>query len=247
MQVVKGKTLDTGRRVVGFLDNEAADIGTAVTPPLRAKLDDAIEQLATAGIAQASAESNGMTETLNQSALRKALYDDGLGHMSRVARSAIELKDKTAVLAVPAVAARGVGFVGKVTAAVDAAAQYEAVFVANGLAPDFIAQLRAGIARVVASQEAQQKYIATRVTATGAIETADKAVRDTIGFVDAALRPVLKKNQTLATGWKSAKLIRATVVNPNPTGSPLPLQAPSENSAGAAPSSTSVAKTPISE
>jgi hypothetical protein len=220
MQVTQGRTLDAGRRVQGFLDTQAANIGTSVSASLRAKLDAAVQQLTAAGLAQETASGNAKAATVNQTVLRKALYDGFLVHIGRVAKASPTLKGSgdAAVLFVKADDERSADFIAKASAAADAAERHQQEFVDHGMAADFVTQLRAAIAQIVAAKVTQQTQAANRTKASGDLKTADTAVRQSIGFVDAALKPVLKKDPALKAGWEASKLIHSTTVSPLPTG-----------------------------
>jgi len=219
MQVIIGKTFNAGRRVEGFLDTQVANVAAFVSASLRAKLDTAVQQLGSASVAQESAAGGVKAATVNLDALRKGLYDNFLVRIARVARSALKTSPDLGILTVTAVAERSAGFIGKASAAADAAEKYQAVFTDHGMAPDFVVQLRAAITAIGDSERAREALAANRSTETAAIKAADKAVRDAIGFIDAALRPLLKKDPALAAGWKTSKLIHQTVVTPLPTAS----------------------------
>lgn len=218
MQVMQGRTGDAGRRVGGFLDTQAPNIGTAVAPPLRAKLDAAVQQLSTAAAAQESAAGSAKAATVNLKAQRVALYDNFLAHIASVARSALKGSGDVGVLVVQVDDERTAGFLDKASAAADAAEKHQAEFVAHGFAPDFVTQLRAAIAQIVATKVTQQTQATNRTLASRAIRDADTAIRQAIGLIDTALRPMLKKDPALKAGWEASKLIHQTTVTPLPTG-----------------------------
>jgi hypothetical protein len=218
MKIVQGKTLDAGRRVIGFLMTQMASLGTAVSAALWAKLEAAVQQLANAAVAQESATSGARAATLNLAVMRKGLYDNSLLHMARAARAGLKGSPDLGILIVPAVDERRPDFVAKATAAAVAAEKYTATFVAHGMAPDFVTQLRAGIAQLEEASMTRQTQLGSRSTATAALKAADKAVREAIGLVDAALKPILRKDPALKAGWEASKRIHQTAVNPIPTG-----------------------------
>jgi hypothetical protein len=63
-------SLDTGQRVQGFLNTEAAAIGPVVPAPLRAQLDAAVTQLASAHLARVATGARGRSVTTNRLARR---------------------------------------------------------------------------------------------------------------------------------------------------------------------------------
>jgi hypothetical protein len=70
MKITGVRTFDAGRRVQGFVDTNAALIGTGVPPSLRAKVDAAVSQLAQYQLDQEAAKAAAKGETVNQAALR---------------------------------------------------------------------------------------------------------------------------------------------------------------------------------
>jgi hypothetical protein len=226
MQSTRIRTLDAGRRVQVCLDTQAAALGNAVSPTLRAKLDDAVTQLGGFQVEQATAQGTALGETVNQAALRDALYQKFMVQIGRTAKVALRDTPEYPNLVVPATARRKLGFPATANQFADAAAKHEAVIVEHGMPADFLVQLHAAIAEVVASADARERALSRRKAATAGSGTADKAVRDTIGLVDGVVTPLLKKNTSLLADWKASKLIRQLPVTPLPTGSTVVTPAP---------------------
>ena len=205
---------DMGQRVRGFLDAQAAVIGTAVPAPLRAQLDDAVTKLAAFQAQQGASDSAAKGETAKQQLLRDGIYEDYLHPMEGVATKRLKGETEFPSLVVSAAFRASNKLLAKAGEAADAAAKYEKMFVDNGLPPDFLAQLRAGLAQVTASVTAHGQDLTQRATATAGLIAADKAIRATVDTMNRSLKAVLKSNPALLAGWKATKLVRQPVVTP---------------------------------
>jgi hypothetical protein len=222
MQSTQFPVLDTGRRVQGFLDAQAAAIGTAVPATLRAELDDGVTQCGAFQLEQGASTSAAKGETSRQQLIRDDLYARFLHPVEGVAKKKLKglaTVTELASLVISSAFRHSNKLLSKATELADAAAKYEKVFVDNGLAADFIAQLRVGIAEVTASEAARVRQLSRRAAATTGLATSDKAIRATVDSMNRVLRPALKKNPALLADWMASKRIRQLAVTPIPTGS----------------------------
>jgi hypothetical protein len=219
MKTTQGNTLDTGRRVQGFLDTQAAIIGTAISASLRAKLDAAVSQLAASQLEQDASTAAALGETTTQLMLRTNLFDTFVEPIGRAARIELRNVPEFPALVVLKATVERTEFVTKVSSQIEAAAKYPQTFLDHGLPTDFVAQVQAALAQVSASADARARSLSRRSAATEGNKTAAKAVRDAIGLLAGPLSPVLKKNPSLAADWIASKRIRQTPVTPLPTGS----------------------------
>ena len=227
MQARRARTLDAGQRVEGFLDSNAATIGTAITPVLRAKFGDAVSRLAQAERDQTIATDLALGETSAGQALRQDVYDRCIAPIAKAAAMTLGTEAEFAALQMPAELRQKRVFLAKASAVLEAATMHEAALVAFGLSPDFLAQLKAGIAQVEASKVSRGSQVTKRTTATEAIDAASKAVRDFVALLDRLLAPTLRANPHLKAGWKSAKSIYKLPVTPLSNGDDAaPDQAP---------------------
>jgi hypothetical protein len=223
MQSTHLTVLDMGRRVQGFLDAQAAVIGTAVPAPLRAKLDDAVTKLAGFQAEQGASDSAAKGETAKQQLLRETIYLNFLYPIEGIAKKHLRGVTEFPSLVVSSTFKASNKLLAKAGEAADAAATYEKTFVDNGLPPDFLAQLRAGVAQVTASVNARAQDLTQRVAATAGLVAADKALRATVDTMNRSLKAALRSNSAILAGWTATKLIRQPVVTPLPTGSVSPL------------------------
>jgi hypothetical protein len=218
MKTTQVRTLDAGRRVQGFLDANAATIATAMSASLRAKFDAAVTQLDQLRLDQETSKAAAAGETVNQAALRSDLFQQLVDRIGEVAKLNLKSSTDFPALVVTAAAEKRTEFVTKVNSQADAAAKYEQLFIDHGLPADFLAQIKAGVAQVMASAANREAQQTKQSAATGGLITADKAVRSLIKVVSGALAKVVKGNSTLSAGWVAAKRIRQVPVTPLPTG-----------------------------
>lgn len=212
------RTLDAGRRVQVFLDTQSAALGNAVPPSLRAKLDDAVAQLGGFEAEQATAQGIALGETANQAALRDALFQKFMVQIGRTAKLALRNKPEYPNLVVPAQAVRRLNFVATANQFAEAAAVHEAKLIEYGMPADFLAQLHAAIAQLVASADSRERSSSRAKAATAGGTAADKAVRATIGLIDGVVKPLFDDNKALLADWQASKRIRHLPVTPLPTG-----------------------------
>jgi hypothetical protein len=239
--------LDTGRRVQGFLDAQAAALGAAVPATLRAQLDDGVAQGTAFQLEQGASTSAAKGETSKQQLIRDDLYARFLHPVEGVAKK--KLKGVASVtefasLVISSAFRHGNKLLSKATELADAAVKYEKIFVDNGLPADFIAQLKAGLADITASEAARGRQVSRRTAATAGLVAADKAIRATVDSLNRALRPALKKNPPLLADWMASKQIRKLVVTPLPTGSPGAPASPATQPPSAGPATPATPASP---
>jgi hypothetical protein len=218
MKTTQVRTLDAGRRVQGFLDANAATIAIAMSASLRAKFDAAVTQLDQLRLDQETSKAAAAGETVNQATLRSDLFQQLVDRIGEVAKLNLKSSTDFPALVVTAAAEKRTEFVTKVNSQADAATKYEQLFIDHGLPADFLAQIKAGVAQVMASAANREAQQTKQSAATGGLITADKAVRSLIKVVSGALAKVVKGNSTLSAGWVAAKRIRQVPVTPLPTG-----------------------------
>jgi hypothetical protein len=226
MLATQVRTLDAGRRVQVFLDTEAAAIGKAVPPTLRAMLDDAVTQLAAFQLQQGTAEGTAKGETANQVVLREDVYTRFMAPIGATAKIELKSTPEFPNLVVPALARRKIDFLAIANKFADAAAKHEALLVQHGISTDFLTQLHAALATTAASADARDRSLGLKKAATEGCVTAAKAVRDRIGQLDRTLKAAFPKKTPLLADFQASKRIRQVPVTPLPTGNTVVTPAP---------------------
>ena len=211
-----------GSRVQGFLTVHATDLGVALPPDLRTKLDAAMAQLIAAQAEQGAAEDASKTATSTQLAIRQDMNVRLLRPIASVARQDLKGVPDFDALIVPAGSmAKGV-FVSRLNRLADAAVNHEKAFLARLLPPDFIAQLRAAAAQFSATAEGQDRSQSRRSAATASIKSAESVIRSEVAVLDRVLPPYLTSNPALLADWVASKKIQQTTINPISTGNATP-------------------------
>ena len=247
MQLKHLNILDTVRRVQGFLVRQAAALGALVTAALSTQLDEAGTQLVSFQQEQGAAANAAKGETANQAEYRKAFYAKFMRPIARIAKARLKLAPDFSTLVVPSRGLRNGDFGGTAQRLVDTAAKYEKDFLAGGMAPDFLTQMRTAITQLTASKAAGDQAVSRRQAATKGIAQASLAARDAFVVLDSAIAPAVKHNAALLADWKASKKIvpTLTTVPPQPTGlapatpatpasGPTPVVAPAAPTAPAA-------------
>ena len=221
MRLTQMKTQGTGRRVQGFLDAQAAIVGTAVPPSVRAQLDAAVAQLTTYSVEQETTDGSAQSHTALQEEYRKDLYVRFVRPIARITKRVLVSisADERMALVMTADDTRLPSVVTKVTALADAAEKYQPVFVDNGMPSDFIAQVRAAIAQLTTSIDTRDRHVARRGGATAALAAADRNFKELLAQIDSVLLPVLRGNPAVLAEWTAAKHIPRVATTPLPNGS----------------------------
>ena len=221
MRITFRKTQGTGRRVQGFLDANAAIVGLAVPPSVRAELDDSVGQLTTYSVEQETTDGSAQSHTAIQEEYRKDLFVRFVRPIARITKRVLVSisADQRNALVMTADETRLPSVVTKVTALADAAEQYQQVFVSNGMPSDFIAQLRAAIVQLTTSIDTRDRHLGRRSGATAALAAADRNFKQLLAQIDSVLLPVLRGNPSLLAEWTAVKHIPRVPVTPLPTGS----------------------------
>ncbi len=241
MQLIHSNTLDALRRVQGFLDSQAAALGTLVSAMLRARLDAAVTQLTAFMAEQSAAAGVAKGETANQDAFRKDIRARFLTPMAGIARRALRLAPEFSTMVVASSTLRNGAYLNTVQTLADSAAKYEKTFVDHGMPADFLTQLRAAITQLNASKDAQARNLSRRKAATQGIVDTDKIGRAELKTLNGVIAPAIKHNAALLADWKASKKIAITLtpMPPQPAGSapasPTPSPAPASPTAPVAP------------
>jgi hypothetical protein len=189
------------RRVQEFLAaNEVSETAAQVQ-----QLSEVIRQLAENGAEQDVSLRQSRGEVARQRSLRRALWVHHLVPVSRIARRMFGLPGMDVKFRLPPRRADNEALIDAATGMAQAAESHVAAFVQQGLAPDFVQQLRAATAEVSAA-------VGTRVQAGQRRTRADETVTALIGrgrasvyMLDAIVSSRLESKPELLAAWKTAK------------------------------------------
>jgi hypothetical protein len=221
VQVIYSNILDALRRVQGFLDAQATALGSVIPASLRARLDGAVTQLAGFQVEQSATTGTARGEAANQAALRKAFRAQFFEPIGRIAKRSLKTVGEYPTLAVASARLKKSDFAAAAQALADSAAKYEKTFLDGGMQVDFLAQMRAAIAQMATSKDAQDRNDSRHIAATQGIKDTDKIAHEVLAVLNSVIVPALKHNASLLADWKASKKIASvTPLPPQPTGLP---------------------------
>lgn len=221
MEVIYANILDALRRVQGFLDAQATALGSVIPASLRARLDGAVTQLAAFQVEQSAADGTARGEAANQVVLRKSFCAQFFQPIARIAKRSLKTVGEYPTLSVASARLKKSDFAAAAQALADSAAKYEKTFLDGGMQADFLAQMRAAIAQMATSKDAQDRNDSRGIAATQGIKDTDKIAHEVLVVLDSMIVPVLKHNASLLADWKASKRIAGvTPLPPQPTGLP---------------------------
>ena len=189
------------RRVQEFLvANEVAETAAQVR-----QLSEVIRQMSETGTEQDVSGRQSRGEVARQRALRKALRVHHLVPISRIARRMFGLPGMDVKFTLPRFRADNEELIDAATGMAQAAESHAAAFEREGLAQDFVEQLRAATAELTAA-------VGTRVQAGQRRKLADETVtalvnrgQASVYMLDAIVSSRLVSKPELLAAWKVAK------------------------------------------
>ena len=210
--------MDSLVRVRSFLDAHPT-AGALSYASAREMLDDTIQRLREFAGAQVSGTELSRAEVRRQADQIALIYDRYMRPLVTTARAHLETESDVGLPAALRMPKSNIGPT-KVLAACDgmleAARQFEAVFVANGLPADFLAQFVAArdtLERVMGSRATQ---IGTHIAARAGLEVQLRRGRRAVDRLDAIVRASFRGDQMTLSAWRVVKRVHQT---PGGTGS----------------------------
>ena len=199
---------DTLVNVQRFLDANAAALASVNSSGARKALDDAIASLDGHAVAQAEHRIGSTGETSKQRSLRLALRRQFLRPIAKVAAATLGDVPELAALRLPPVRLVGAPLVDAANAMANAAAPYTATFVAAGLRPGFLDDLRAMLQQIGSSLDGRSDHSAKRRGSTIALGSGTAGGRRALHLLDAAIQQAVTDEQLLAE-WNAVRRIPA--------------------------------------
>jgi hypothetical protein len=229
MQHTQLKTLDTGRRVQGFLDDQASLIGDLVRTKLRQELDDAVAKFAAFQLEQGTAHRAASIQTVLLTASRRNLYELYLRRIRAIAQLKVREVPELQTFVVPVGQLRNGEFLERAEAAAVSAATFEQLLIDGGMPGTFLPEMNGAIAELRDMVSQRNNHLVRRSAATAGIDQVGRAIRDIVKVLDTILSPALKSDSSALAGWKAARRFHQTAVTPLPGGAVAPDQGESDN------------------
>ena len=240
-------------RMQTFMDSNAAALGTISKSTSRTDLDTAVTGLEQYAAQQARAETAAASLTMAKGDLREELR---LGHMQPIAAIARKKLGATAamqVLALPHKNSSDVALIAAGTGMAEACAQYEAVFVAQQMPADFIAQLTAAVKAVQDAVNAQAQARLDVNEATKGVKAQLTITHTDVKVINGLVVKQLKGTDAgLLGAWTNAKRVYAkpgvatgTTTEPDVAPPPVPVPTVVPVTTPAAPAPVSAPTIPV--
>jgi len=246
MQSQHTVVLNTLQRVQRFMDANADALGTLNTSGYRKILDEVVDTLGGHAVNQATSKRVGSGETARQRVLRNALKLNHMRPIAAVAAAQLKQVPEFTALKMPPTNSTSRQLIAAAGAMGAAAANYSKTFVDAGLAPDFLAQLRAAAAALEASITNRGTTQTLQTSATAGLRAEAMRGRETVRVLDSLIEPKIAGDTVLLVQWKAARRFIGKAVPIASTSIDAAATPPRQDStASAAPPSTpTVASTP---
>jgi hypothetical protein len=224
--------LDALHRMQDFTNTNNDALGNVNKSTTRGSLDQVLTGLQAAADQQKSAETQAASATAEKNILREDLRINHMQPIAAIARAALAHMPLITKLRLPSSRVTDSELVTAGNAMADAAGQYSAVFIAEQLPADFIAQLRASVQAV--RDAAVQRDGFVRLVAESTQAVADWLVRaaNVAKVLNSLVVKALKGKTDLLAGWRQAKHPKAkpgvpqgSTATPAPAPLPVPVSA----------------------
>jgi hypothetical protein len=189
-------------RAQGFFNANPDIAGSLATSTSRRTLDAVITDLRQSAADQGSSAAHGKGATQTQRALRAALLDDHMRPIAAIARQESHDGRLLPALRVSAKKRADSMLCVDALAMADAAAPHAGVFIAAGLALDFLDQLRTAAKALACMATHRSTHRSTGVMATVGIKLSIKRGRTAVQALDAVLSSRLRDNPAMLAQWK---------------------------------------------
>lgn len=208
MRIQEGAVLETLRRIQRFLDDQGAVLEALNRSRARKRLDEAADQMAGHAVAQIGGRRMAEGETARQRVLRAELRYDHMQPIAIIAGQQLRERPEFKLLRLPRWKVRGAGLIVAARDMANAAERYSSLFVEEGLAPDFVAELRSVADRLEQSVTARGESQGQRAGATAGLKAEARRARGCIRLLDSLVRRTLGKSEELLREWEVASNVQ---------------------------------------
>lgn len=207
MNLVHKRLMDTLVRVRSFTDANPVQ-GSPSYASARAMLDDVVQRLRDHAQAQVTGQELRRAEVQRQKEQLSVLIDHHIRPIVAIARSQVAPQSDVglpAALRMPRLPLSPTRMLAVCDGMVEAARPFEAVFVANGLAANFLAQLTAArdtLERVMGGKATQ---VSMHMAASAGVRAEIIRGRRALEWLDAEVRGAFRGNVGVLRAWRGAK------------------------------------------
>jgi hypothetical protein len=234
--------LSTLHAVQAFMTTHAQALGNLNTSASRQDLDSIESTLSTQALAQVSSRNSGTSTRTRLRVAKNTLLVKYLRPMSAIAEAKLSQSPDFAELKLPKSTRSTQQLVTAAGAMGDAASKQADTFIAAGMAPTFLADLKSAVHDVIAAEASKSNTKSSRMGATSALEVNTSQARKVVKQLNALIEPQLANDPALLVKWKATKRFTSsgTAVSVAATDAAQSTAAQSEP-AGTAPTVTPVA------
>lgn len=205
MQRKHSITLTTLQNVQVFMNANAAELGGLNESAARTSLDSLEQQLGAQAVTQVQGKSGSRAEQARLRVLRNTIKAKWLDQIAAIAITKLSQVPDFAALKIP----RGTNTTQKLIAVAlsmaDAAEKYAPTFVDQGMAPTFVADLRAAVDELKASHTSTGATRSKQVGATSSMKLLSGQARKLVRQLDTQISPQLAGTPALLGQWKAVK------------------------------------------
>jgi len=222
MELRQQQVIESYQRVQRFLDahpNAAGSYAGSYGEP-KARLDAVVERLTAHATRQMESGRKGRAETSRQRALKRALREDHLRPIAKIAHAVLHDAPGIAVaLRLPRPQLTVTRLLADASAVRNAVAAYQPVFVENALPADFMEELDAAIAALRVSLVDRAESVGARVGARHAIAQEIRRGRAVVEILDVVVTKRFGRDDEVMASWRSAKRVHASPTSGSGSGS----------------------------
>jgi hypothetical protein len=208
MQYKDQSVLSSLVRVVQFLDAHPTELGPVTQSASRENLDRVIANLRSHGVTQAESATLAHGETEKLRVGRERLRRNYVVPIAMIAQARLPRTPEFAHLRAPHPSLRGPSFITTVRAMAIAAERQAGLFTAEGLPPDFAAQMRSAADELERGAAARDQGYSNMLKASRSVDEDIREAKTAVKVVDSLVKGALVKHPELAAVWAQAKKVR---------------------------------------
>jgi hypothetical protein len=208
---------ETLRQIQCFLDNDAGPLDVVNHSGARRRLDETLARFTAHAVAQVGGRRLSEGETARQHVLRQELRSEHMGPIAVIAGQYLREQPEFTQLRLPPWKFHRARLTAAARDMANAAEKYTELFIEEGLAPDFVAELRTAADRLDQSIDERGQSRGQRAGATEGLKAETKRARALIRLLDLLVRPKLGTNDELLRAWQVARHIKRDRVSATST------------------------------
>ncbi len=206
------QVMDSLVRVRAFLDAYPMT-GSLSATSSREMIDDVVQRLRAFAGAQHSGRDGSRMELRRQEDQTALLLDEYIRPIVMIARAQIELGSDVGLpagLRMPKLPLGPTKLIAVCDGMIEAARPYEKVFVANGLAADFLVQFASARDTLERVMGGRANQVGTKVAARAGLKVQLLRGRRAMDRIDAVVRASFRGDLVTLTAWRGAKRVQQT-------------------------------------